>query len=162
MTGTFWDFKEKKIGLAFLFFQLLFFIACSPKNERPPSGILSKDKMIEVLVDVHIIEALPQSHGLNMNQVNRIMAGKYDTVMKKHNTTNDQFDASYQYYIEHPKDLDEIYQEVVSRLTAMEGKLRANRPVSKKTATDSIFSSRFNKGAAPQDTLTKDQPKNLH
>jgi len=65
-------------------------------------------------------------------QLSQIMAGKYDEVMKTHHIRYTQFRTSFEYYLEHPTDLDEIYQEVVNRLTAMDGKTRSNRGMEKK------------------------------
>ena len=128
--------KEKngggKLQLLFAIAFILTLSSCSRKPDVLPPGILPRDKMTDVLVDIHLAESGPQSSGITSMQLSQIMAGKYDEVMKTHHIRYTQFRTSFEYYLEHPTDLDEIYQEVVNRLTAMDGKTRSNRGMEKK------------------------------
>jgi hypothetical protein len=117
---------------------LLFLFSCSSETVKAPAGILPKDKMIDVLVDVHIAESSTESRGLTATQVNSLVLAKYEEVMKKHGTTMEAFKASFTYYEHHPDVFDEIYQEVVNRLTALEGKARARKATPKKEGVDSL------------------------
>lgn len=122
----------------FSFSLLLFLFSCNPESEKVPAGILPKDKMIDVLVDVHIAESSTESAGLSPAQVNALVLQRYEQVMKKHGTTFDTFKASFNYYERHPEIFDGIYQEVVNRLMALEGKARARRATPKKEGVDSL------------------------
>jgi hypothetical protein len=88
--------------------------------------------MIEVLTDIHIAESSPQGSGMNQQQTNGVMASRYDTILKKHNITYKEFKTSFDYYMAHPEQLDEIYQEIINRLSTMEGKAKATRVPLKK------------------------------
>lgn len=112
--------------------------SCTPKEEGIPAGILDKDKMIAVLVDIHLAEASNENRSLSAIQLNEIVARKYDTVMMKHNITYAGFKTSFEYYLQHPGQFDEIYQEVVNRLSAMEGKSRAKKPHMESSRVDSL------------------------
>lgn len=94
--------------------------------------------MIDVLVDVHIAESSTESRGLTATQVNALVMAKYEQVMKKNSTSMEIFKASFNYYELHPDVFDEIYQEVVNRLTSMEGKVRAKKPNTKTEGVDSL------------------------
>ena len=83
--------------------------------------------MVDVLVDVHLAEASADNHGLKLPQINMIMAEKYDSVFLKHETTFTDFKSSYDYYLDHPDDLSEIYTEVVNKLTTMESKVSGGK-----------------------------------
>jgi hypothetical protein len=117
---------------------LVIFCSCAQKQEGLPAGILTKDKMIVVLVDIHLAEASNENRSLTAIQLNEIVARKYDTVMKKHDITYVQFKTSFEYYLRNPDQFDEIYQEVVNRLSAMEGKSRAKKPHMESSRVDSI------------------------
>ena len=136
-SSPFLCFKQGSGFAAFILLLSFMFCSCKERKVEVPPGILSKDKMIDVLVDVHLAEAAPMNHGITTKELNGIMVGKYDDVMKKHTITFEQFKKSFDYYLQHPDQLDEIYQEVVNRLTALEGKSRVKRPVSKR-GVDSI------------------------
>lgn len=135
--------KDKQLRLFFLtrvYFLAIFFalFSCKEKTEKLPPGILSKDKMIAILTDVHIAEASPYGYALGTQQVNGIMANRYDDIMTKYGITYGEFKNSFDYYLAHPQEMDEIYQEIINKLSALEGKSRAIKAPLKKLGTDSI------------------------
>jgi hypothetical protein len=106
----------------------VFFLSCSPREEEPlPSGILGKDKMVAVLVDIHLGEAAADNRNLSANQVNEVMAGRYSELYARHGITTRQFVSSYNYYLEHAELLSPIYAEVVNQLTTRESGIRESR-----------------------------------
>lgn len=117
---------------------LLLFTSCSPQSEKIPDGILSKDKMIAVLFDIHVAESSVNSRGMTNIQLNQLVSVKYEDIMKKHGTTYAIFKESFDYYLHHPDQFEEVYQEIVNQLTAMEGKAKARQPALKKNGVDSI------------------------
>lgn len=127
----------QRLGWFFLLNSIICF-SCSPKPEKLPSGILTKDSMIAVLLAVHIAESSVNGRGLTNQQLNQLVAGKYDDVMLKNHTTFDVFQKSYDYYLQHPDQFEEIYLEVVNRLTALEGKSKAREPVKLHQRVDSL------------------------
>ncbi len=99
--------------------------ACS-NTEQPPQNLLSKPQMVDVLVDIHIAEA----------KANRIQLRSYDStqayyrklereVFETHKVDTAVYRRSYRYYMNHTKELDEIYTAVVDSLSLREsiGKL---------------------------------------
>ncbi|MBX7107178.1 MAG: DUF4296 domain-containing protein [Chitinophagales bacterium] len=115
-----------------------FFSACVAHPEKVPSGILPEDKMIHILLDVHIAESSVNSRGMTNQQLNQLVAAKYDTVMKKNGTTFRIFEESFNYYLRHPEQFEMIYQEIVNQLTALEGKSKAKQAPMRKEGIDSL------------------------
>ena len=111
--------------------------SCSHKGDETPSNVISKDKMIAVLVDIHLAEASADNRLLNLDQLNAAMAIRYDSLFKKHDITFDQFKASYDYYLAHADVLSEIYAEVVTELSTRDSRVNANRRLPK-VVNDSI------------------------
>ena len=85
--------------------------------------------MVAVLVDVHLAEATTESRGMNVLQINSTMAGRYALIFKKHELTYDEFKTSYDYYLEHPDLLNEVYIEVTNQLTTMESKVKSKMKI---------------------------------
>lgn len=83
--------------------------------------------MADVLVDVHLAEASAENRGLSTPQINVLMAAKYDSLLKKNETTFAQFKSSYDYYLNHADQLSEIYTQVVNKLTTMESKVTVGK-----------------------------------
>ncbi len=83
--------------------------------------------MVDVLVDMHLAEATTDNRATNGAQINMAMAEKYDTLFVKHKITLGQFKTSYDYYLDHPDELSEIYTEVVNKLTTTESRVSGGK-----------------------------------
>lgn len=96
------------------FIVLVLMLSCSSKQ---PDSIISRDKMIDILVDFHKTDATL------MFAVNRgvIKANKtkeyYVGLFKKYNITKEEFDRSYKYYCQNMTDFEKMYNKVIVRLT---------------------------------------------
>lgn len=101
-------------------FILFLLAACAPKEEvvPVPDDLIGKEKMIEVLTDVHLIEG--SRTGLSIMGDTIGLAVYYDRLFKKHSITKEQYDNSFNYYIEFPEELDAMYERVIENLTKME------------------------------------------
>ena len=76
--------KGAKFFLATLCLCSITFISCSKKEEKIPENILSKEKMIAVMVDVQVAEASIQNRNLNMTDSTKLIAaGFYKNLFQK-------------------------------------------------------------------------------
>jgi hypothetical protein len=126
----------KRICLLSLLLSLLF-VSCKSNKDATPSDVLSKDKMVDVLVDVHLAEASLGLERISGPRLDQLTAKKYDSVFMKHQITYEQFKTSYEYYVEHPVVLDDMYQEVINHLSTMQGKFSSG-PTHHKMPKDSL------------------------
>ena len=113
----------------FIFSLLILFVSCTDKTNSVPSKIISKDKMVDVLVDIHLAEAAADNHGLTKPEINVMMAARYDSIFQKHEITFEQFRTSYDYYMNHPDVFSDIYSEVVNKLTTMVSKVKNDKKI---------------------------------
>ncbi len=90
----------------------IFMLACSPSR---PRGILSKQKMADVLVDFHLAQGMAEAEGDNteLTRYKFIQA-----VFKKHRITEAVFDSSMVYYSGRAEEFTHIYDDVVTRVRA--------------------------------------------
>jgi len=114
---------------------LVVLAACSSRKavERPP---LDKQKMVAVLVDIHLLEAQQQAKPFEKARVYNALVG-YEKIFLKHGVTDQQFNESFAYYREHPQEMDDLYQAVIDEATRRESEIssaaakeRLQRPVS--------------------------------
>ena len=118
-----------KFKLLSLFFILIFF-SCS--KGKPPEGILSKDKMVSLLVDIHLTEPLyKQRFALGLGD-SSVMEDLYLSALKKHKVSPKVFERSVFYYGKYPEQYKEIYNKVLDRLSEMEIKVQQENPSIKK------------------------------
>lgn len=97
---------------SYLIFLALLLMACSPSR---PRGILSKQKMTDVLVDFHLAQGMAEAQGDNSE------ATRYkfiQAVFKKHRITEAVFDSSMIYYSGRAEEFTHIYDNVVTRVQA--------------------------------------------
>lgn len=97
--------------LLFLVF-CLFFWACTP---TVPGGILSEEKMTDVLVDIHLAQGMAEAQSENTD----VARYKYiQAVFRKHRITEAEFDSSMVYYSGRAEKFTFVYDNVVNRVQA--------------------------------------------
>ncbi len=90
---------------------------------EPPSGTLSKDKMVKILTEIHLAEAAAQQAGFLEADSTQVYY-KYleKKIFRKYKTDSTHYHDSYSFYTDHPKLLQEIYTIVVDTLAARQTK----------------------------------------
>lgn len=100
---------------------LLTIVGCN--STTPPSTSkekLSKEKMVEVLLDVHLAEASFNVIDRNKTDADSSINNEYALIFKKHEIKAEDFFSTYNYYIANPSLLDSAYGELVSRITTLQ------------------------------------------
>ncbi len=114
-----------------IFFILVFASACnSGENSlsNPPENLIPRDKMINVLVDIHLVEAsMTQFYGVT-NDLKSKANIFYALLFKKYAINKTDFINSLNYYAQDLKYLDKMYQEVITRLSVIQTPVRQSKP----------------------------------
>lgn len=111
-------YKPTAILFPILLFAFLLWVACSSpaakNNTLPP---LSREAFKNVLTDMHLAEALAQSKQLKREEAAKNALPDFlAQVLCIHNITAADFTQSLTYYSTDFKDLDKIYEEIISDL----------------------------------------------
>lgn len=102
---------------------LLILVSCgnhakeTPKAYLAPDTLFSREKMADILVDVHLIESrinLQRNKGGNVPQ---LTAGYYEWLYKKYHISEKSFRSNLNYYKRDPEDFSKLYEDVVKMLT---------------------------------------------
>lgn len=94
--------------------------ACSRKEEPLPEGVLDRQHMVPVLVDVHLAQASVAI--LRTADTTAHAMGDYmDVIMKQHGLDTATYARSIRYYGAHPELLSELYDEVINELSRIQG-----------------------------------------
>lgn len=107
--------------LLFTVYCLLVF-SCGQNNEQItiPANILPKEKMVQVITEVHIAEA--QAHIKTLPDSTSTEAINFQKIFGKQSITKQQYEESLAFYIDHPVLLDSIYVQVLNELSKMQAK----------------------------------------
>jgi hypothetical protein len=106
------------LGLLALF---LFNTSCNEDLADKPSHLISRDKMVGMLVDIHLSDAAFQTRRYSNEQLNKYTESDfYYSVLKKYHVADSVFEISLLYYSSKPKEFEKIYTRVINKLTVLE------------------------------------------
>ena len=109
-----------KMKKTILYFSLLILLSgCGMR----PLGILSYNKMVDILLDVHIAESAMKILDPTARRIEK--QEYYNTVFEKYDTTKEQFDKSLDWYSRRPKTLIAIYDDVRIKAEALQARVEA-------------------------------------
>lgn len=95
---------------------------CKSKT-KVPSDIIPENKIVSLLVDMHIADATTNLIRIKQNKLNIKPEDYYYSVLSKHHTNKETFDKSIKYYSKNLEQYNKIYDEVLKRLSIIEGSL---------------------------------------
>lgn len=108
-----------------LFYSLFaFFLSCKDQEEKSisiPDHVLPKEKMVQVITDIHIAEA-----EINLNAIPDSAFKKsiyFEEIFKEHQITKRQYEESLAFYIDHPEILNKIYEQVLNDLSKIQAEM---------------------------------------
>jgi len=118
------EFKlHKNTIFLFVFPIILLFFSCTTKDKELPEGILTKEEMIPVLIDIQIAEANINIKKLKEDSIYQYAADYYDYIFEIHHISKEEFQKSYDYYLAHMNLMDEMYESVLNELIKKESEV---------------------------------------
>ena len=115
------------IRVIIILFVVLMVAACKDNTPPPPpDNALSERQFMEVMVDVHLVEAVVNQKFVKATDSTRIRDRYYAHLFDKHNITRTEFDSTFSYYLRHPGLMNKIYTQVHDSLKALSVDLEEN------------------------------------
>lgn len=116
--------RSRSIFLLFTVYCLLFLSSCGQEEKSVvvPVDVLPKEKMAQVLTDIHLAEAETNLKILPDSASTILMAIgiRLQKIFEKHEITKAQYEKSLSFYIDHPELLNQIYEKVLNALSKMQ------------------------------------------
>lgn len=107
-----------------IFFLLIFLSFSCDKKQATPKGVLPKEKMVSIFIDMHITESKISALNLKRDSSKVLFSHYEQEVLAKHNVTENKYLDSYAYYIENINELESIYDAVIDSLSLRERMLK--------------------------------------
>ena len=80
-------------------------------------SLIPKEKMIRMLVDIHIVEAgLAGRQGQGIGQ-KKLASQYYEGVFERYQVSRKRYDDNLKYYRQNPEEFSKMYDEVIGKLT---------------------------------------------
>lgn len=94
----------------FLFLFVLFILGCGVNKK--PKNLIADDKMADLLVELHMFDAISTDHTLNQITGDIDSLTIYTSVLAKYGTNRENFEATMKWYSNNPDKLSELYDNV--------------------------------------------------
>lgn len=106
---------------------MLFLSSCSGrKTKMDKKDIISQSDMVILLTDIYLTDGLLSISDIQMKHAGKDSVITYMEVLGNYGYTKEQMDKSLQYYfLNRPKRLQEMYDQVLRRLTELQSEVQA-------------------------------------
>ena len=109
--------------ILFLVMSMLLFSCQSKKPEIVPTAIIGKDTMVQMLTELHLIEASLAIKMTEKRKINALRNELKEKLYAKYGMKKERFYDSYNYYKERPQIIDSLYINVLTELSKKQAQL---------------------------------------
>jgi len=95
-------------------------LCMSCDKERPPRDILPQDQLTNIMIDFYLAEARLGRYNLPFDSASKLFIPFEDSVLKKYGVADSTLKKTYQYYFDHPAELEKLYEVVIDSLSLRE------------------------------------------
>ena len=96
--------------------------ACN--TEKTPDYVIPKEDMADIIVDIHMMDGLLTMIRVRRELIKNDSLNYYDEIFNEYGYTRKDFDTSVYYYSLKINEYDNIYKEVLNKLSEMEAKIK--------------------------------------
>jgi len=109
-------------------FFLLLTILFSCQKEKRPEGIMSREEMAAVMVDIYLAEARLNGSLMVRDSARRVFRPFEDKLLTQKGVNDSILKKSYMYYLDHSSELEKIYDSVIDTLSLREQRMKESPP----------------------------------
>jgi hypothetical protein len=115
-----------KIPALIILWSLVAGLVCfSCGKEERPKDILAEEQLTEIMIEFYLGEARLNRFVIPYDSANKLFIPFEKSVLKKHGVSDSSLQKTYQYYFDHPKQLQKVYEIVIDSLSLRERKASA-------------------------------------
>lgn len=115
------------------FIPLFFLLACNSDEVKIPSDIISREKIINIYMDVHISDALVTSQRVkDVKKSNQQKKSYLVSVLKKHNVSLEAYEKTNSFYENHQDLMVKLYADVMIKFSEEQALLEGDKKEEKK------------------------------
>lgn len=97
------------------------FFACSKLTVEKPAVLVQEDKMIDMLMDIHLAEATFSTRRHRDSLVMKSSSADfYYSILEKHQVPDSVFEQSFVFYASQPRKFEKMYRQAMNKLNEME------------------------------------------
>jgi hypothetical protein len=100
--------------------------ACA--EQQLPDGVLSREEYASLLVDIYLAEARVSSYAVTPDSAMRIFKPYEAGLLKERGLSDSTVLITYRYYLDHPEEMELVYDTVIDTLSLREQKAAQPTP----------------------------------
>lgn len=115
-----------RFGFAIILLCLAIF-GCKNAAQKKPEYLINEDKMVHIMVDMHLVESASNLKILEPDSGNSKYFEHYASIFTTYGIEKWQFDSSLFYYSTKTKQMDSIYNRVLENLYELESQVNSDQ-----------------------------------
>ncbi len=115
-----------RIVLSILFMILLLGVSCGD-SDADKNNILTQSQMVKALMEVYLSEQKINKLGLPRDSAEAEFKRFRPVIFEKVGVSDSAFKKSFDYYMDHPVEMEKIYTALVDSLSLMEQRLDSSK-----------------------------------
>ena len=92
------------------------------ENSNPCSKKMDKDKFVEIMTDVYLVEAYLETLHASKENINDSVSFYYNILFRKHSIEKEQLVRAIECYVLERELISEVHDEVLNSLSIMEAR----------------------------------------
>ncbi len=89
---------------------------CKFENEKLPDGIMTKDRMVDIIADIQLVEAAQKQLNVAISERNAMRDTSYHIIFNKYDIDSALYDSSLHVYSRNPRIMAEIMERVAKKI----------------------------------------------
>ncbi len=104
-------------------------MSCSKKQAQ--EEILPQDKLVNIMIEFYLAESRLGKLSITQDSARKLFVPFEESVLKKYDVSDSALSKTYQYYFDHPTEMEKIYEVVLDSLSLRERKTTSGLPTVK-------------------------------
>ena len=114
--------RSRHIPGIFMLLAALGIVACT--NHEPPKSdaqnLIARDTFVQVFTEVHLIEGVKKQRLMRDDEQGLIILQHYVELFDRFDVNEERFKSTYQWWYQHPAEMDGLLEEVSEALSELE------------------------------------------
>ncbi len=98
-------------------------VACASREVKP-AAVLTKEKLTTLIIEMYLAEAKMDATLLPRDSTIKFFIPREKQILKKLDISDSTLKVTYEYYVQHPKEFEEVYDAVIDSLNLREQQIK--------------------------------------
>ena len=106
-------------------------IATNCGKKQAQNDVLPQDKLVSIMIEFYLAESRLGKLSITQDSARKLFVPFEEAVLKKYQVSDSVLSKTYQYYFDHPTEMEKIYEVVLDSLSLRERKATSVLPTIK-------------------------------